>query len=386
VSVGGSALVRSEDVNARAAAAPVAYAPAEHSWRTRAIAAQLSPAGQLLVAIGCAACAVGIRYALDPWLGSEHVYTIAFAATAVAALVAGWRAGLLCAVLAEIGSNVLFLDPRGTYTSPLVDAASVTFYLMTAVLLYATRIAVESHRAFRILVQRLDRADKAKSELLALIAHELRNPLSAIELSAHCLRVPGADPAMAERALGAIERQTRHIARLVEDLTDASRVEAGKVTLKIEHHALDALLSNAGELVEPALRKRRQVLRIDARPGLRARVDGARIVQVLANLLHNASKYSPEGSTIWMDARAEASQVCIKVTDKGMGIPREQLESVFDSYAQLTPGSDGLGLGLSLVRKLVQLHSGTIRALSRGPGEGSTFEICLPAAAADSQA
>jgi signal transduction histidine kinase len=345
----------------------------------RAIAAQLSPAGQILVAIGCAACAVGIRYALDQWLGSDHVYTIAFAATAVAALVAGWRAGLLCAVLAEIGSNVLFLDPRGTYTSPFVDAASVTFYLMTAVLLYATRIAVESHRAFRILVQRLDQADKAKSDLLALIAHELRNPVSAIELSAHCLRLPGADPAMAERALGVIERQTRHIARLVEDLTDASRVEAGKVTLKIEDQPLDVLLSNAGELVEPSLRNRRQVLRIDARPGLRVQVDGARMVQVLANLLHNASKYSPEGSTIWMDARAEASQVCIKVTDQGMGIPREQIESVFDSYAQLTPGSDGLGLGLSLVRKLVRLHAGTIRALSRGPGEGSTFEICLPA-------
>jgi signal transduction histidine kinase len=361
---------------------PVAAASAGGSWRSRAIGAQLSRVGKVSVAIGCALFAVAVRYALDRWLRSDHVYTIAFAATAVAALVAGWPAGLLCAVLAQVGSNILFSEPRGHFTSPLVDVAGLTFYVMAAVLLYATHIAVASHRAFRGLVQRLDQADKAKSELLALIAHELRNPVSAIDLSAHCLRAAAGDPSAAERALGVIERQSRHIARLVEDLTDASRVEAGKVTLIIGEHPVDAMLSNASELVEPSLRRRGQVLCIDAAEGVRARVDSARIIQVLANLLHNASKYSPDGSTIWMDARLREAQVCIEVTDEGRGIPRDQIESVFYTYAQLTPGSDGLGLGLSLVRKLVLLHGGTIRASSRGPGEGSTFEICLPAAAA----
>jgi signal transduction histidine kinase len=361
---------------------PVAAAHAGSSWRSRAIGAELSPLEKVWVAVGCALFAVAVRYALDPWLGSDHVYTIAFAATAVAALVAGWRAGLLCAVLAQVGSNILFLDPRGHFTSPLVDVAGATFYVMAAVLLYATNIAVESHKAFRALVQRLDQADKTKSELLALIAHELRNPISAIDLSAYCLRGAAGDRGAAEHALGVIERQSRHIARLVEDLTDASRVEAGKVTLKIGEHPVEAMLSNASELVEASLRQRGQVLRIESAEGLRARVDSARIVQVLGNLLHNASKYSPEGSTIRMNARLREAQVCIRVTDEGKGIPRDQIESVFDTYAQLTPGSDGLGLGLSLVRKLVHLHGGSIRAMSPGPGQGSTFEIRLPAAAA----
>lgn len=370
-------MIGSDDVKVQSRAASLGLSG--RAWHARAIAAQLSAPGRALVALGCALAAIAVRYALDPWLGSAHVYTIAFAATAVAALVGGWRAGLLCAVVAQVGSNVLFLAPRGSYTSPLIDVDGAAFYLTAAVLLYATHIAVESLRAFRALVRRLDQADRAKSELLAVIAHELRNPVSAIDLSAKCLRVAGDRQAL-ERALGVIERQSRYMARLVDDLTDASRVEAGKVRLDIGEHAVHVLLSNARELVEASLQKRRQVLEIRASEGLRVRVDGARIVQVIANLLHNASKYSAEGSSIWLDARSEDSQVCIKVIDHGQGIPREQIESVFDTYAQLNPGSDGLGLGLSLVRKLVRLHGGTIRALSRGPGEGSVFEIWLPAA------
>jgi signal transduction histidine kinase len=358
---------------------PHHWADERRAWLTRAIGAQLSVWGELLVAIGCAAAAVGIRFLLDYWLKAQQVYTIAFPATAVAALVGGWRAGALCAVVSQLSIGVLFVEPRGSFVFSDRDVAqAVTFYLMTAVLLCVTELAVRAQRALRLVIMRLNEADRAKTELLALIAHELRNPVSAIGLAAARLESDGRTDDR-KKALSVIERQLSHVRRLVEDLTDASRIQNGKVSLQMGQHRVAELLGRAVELVEPALEQRHQVLSLDCSEAIEIRVDGARIVQMMANVLHNASKYSPDQTMIRVSVKQDERRVCIKVVDQGVGIPNEQIEWVFDTYAQLKPGADGLGLGLSLVRKLVELHGGTIKALSRGAGEGSTFEICLPA-------
>ncbi|TFZ00113.1 sensor histidine kinase [Ramlibacter humi] len=349
------------------------------SWATRVIAMPLSFSGELGVAIACAAVAIGIRFLLDPWLAQQHVYTIAFAATAVAALVAGWRAGVVCALLAQLSSNVLFVEPRGTFsTSPEDAAQAATFYLMALVLLLVTNVAVRAHRALGSLVLRLRHADEAKTELLATIAHELRNPVSAMQLAADRVEMDDR-PEVREKAVAVINRQLAHVTRLVEDLTDASRIHNGKMSLFTAPHRVSELLNRASELVEPSLQRRRQRLVLECADQV-VKVDSARIVQVFANVLHNASKYSPDGTGIRVTVETLGKQVCIKVIDEGVGIPNEKLEWVFDCYAQVKTGGDGLGLGLSLVRRLLELHGGTIKALSRGAGEGATFEVSLPLA------
>lgn len=347
-------------------------------WSTRVIAVPLSASGEAGVAAACAFASIAIRFGLDPWLAHLHVYTIAFAATAVAALMGGWRAGLACALLAQLGSNLLFVEPRGTLSFTGDDAAqTVTFYLMAAVLLCVTHIAVQAHRALRLLVLRLRSADQAKTDLLATIAHELRNPVSAMRLATHRIEIDD-QPAGRRKAAGVLERQLAHVSRLVDDLTDASRIHNGKISLHVARHRVSDLIGRAAELVEPSLRQRRQSLRLHGDEQADIRADGARIVQVLANVLHNASKYSPDGTAIHVHVEAGPRRACIRVVDQGVGIPHDKLEWVFDCYAQVKQGNDGLGLGLSLVRRLVELHGGTITALSRGTGEGSTFEVCLP--------
>jgi K+-sensing histidine kinase KdpD len=355
------------------------------AWRrspraTRVIAMELSWAGELGVAAGCAIAAVVIRFALDRWLGQQHVYTIAFAVTAIAALVAGWRAGVACAVLAQLSSNVLFVEPRGRVSWSGEDIAqTVTFYLMVVVLLCVTHLAVQGHRALGLLVLRLRHADEAKTDLLASIAHELRNPVSAMQLAVARMEM-GEQGESRQKPLAVIQRQLTHITRLVEDLTDASRIHTGKVSLRIERHDVAGLLARAAELVEPALDQRRQCLQMDGGMGAVVKVDGARIVQVFANVLHNASKYSPDGTDIRVTVDTQGRDVCIEVIDEGAGIPNEKLEWVFDCYAQVKAGSDGFGLGLSLVRRLLELHGGTIKALSRGEERGATFQVLLPLA------
>ncbi|RYY91437.1 MAG: HAMP domain-containing histidine kinase [Comamonadaceae bacterium] len=346
----------------------------------RLIAMRLSPAGELGVALGWAALAVLVRWLLDAWLGQQHVYTIAFAATAAAALMAGWRAGALCAVASQVGSNVLIANPKGAFSLAGDDVAqAATFYLMAVVLLAVTHLAVRSHRALGTLVQRLRAADRATTDLLATVAHELRNPAAAMQLATARLQA-GASADARDRAVAALLRQLAHLHRLVDDLTDASRIQTGKVALVLAPHRFGDLLRSACELVEPVLEQRGQTLLVrEDGPG-DVRVDGARIVQVLANVLHNASKYSPDGTEIRVEYGVRGHRLHVEVIDQGAGIPEEKLEWVFDSYAQVTQGSEGLGLGLSLVRKLLALHGGTIQAWNRGEEPGATFAISLPLA------
>ena len=226
----------------------------------------------------------------------------------------------------------------------------------------------------------LSHADRRKNEFLALLAHELRNPLAPILHAVDLLR--RADSGSVQ-ITAVIERQVGQMVRLVEDLLDVSRIGQGKIELRREPIDLARIVEQAAEASRPLLRQSSQSLTITlpAVP-LSASADAARLSQVVGNLLNNASKFTPPGGQVWLVLERDALGAVIRVRDSGIGIATHDLGRVFDLFTQLDAGLDrtheGLGLGLPLARRLVELHDGTIEASSRGLGQGAEFVVRLP--------
>jgi two-component system CheB/CheR fusion protein len=231
---------------------------------------------------------------------------------------------------------------------------------------------------------RLAEADRRKDEFLAMLAHELRNPLAAITLAIDFLGSgPEAEPG-AQKAGELIQRQTRQLVRMVNDLLEVSRVTRGKLTLRKQQTTVMSVVNQAVETSRPAMESRRLQLQVVLPPEpVALEADTARLAQALVNLLNNAAKYSPPGGQISLTTAREGDQVMFRVKDTGIGIPPEMLEPIFEMFVQSSPSLDrsqgGLGLGLPLVRHIVELHQGTVRAFSEGPGKGSEFVIRVPA-------
>jgi signal transduction histidine kinase/CheY-like chemotaxis protein len=228
----------------------------------------------------------------------------------------------------------------------------------------------------------IQEANRGKDEFLAMLAHELRNPLAPVLNAAHVLRA-GAGGEDAAAAQEMIERQTRHMARLVDDLLDVSRITRGKIQLRPEPIELSRVVERAVDSTRPLSEARRHTVEVNVPPGpLRVLADATRVEQVLANLLNNAAKYTEEGGHISLTAAAEGEEAVIRVRDNGIGIAPDMLPRVFDLFMQAHSTLDralgGLGIGLTLVRRLVELHGGTIEAHSEGPGKGSEFVVRLP--------
>ncbi|MBX3201877.1 MAG: PAS domain-containing protein [Labilithrix sp.] len=227
-------------------------------------------------------------------------------------------------------------------------------------------------------------ADRRKDEFLATLAHELRNPLAPIRSGLEVLSRARDEPTR-RHAAETIERQLGHMVRLVDDLLDVARISRGQVELQQSRITLAEVVETAIETSRPAVERGRHELTV-AIPDETLWLDGdlTRLAQVVANLLDNAAKYTPEGGRIAVDARAERGDVVIRVTDTGVGIDADTLPRVFELFARGAssggPSPGGLGIGLSLVRKLVDMHGGTVSAESRGGGLGSTFELRLPRA------
>ncbi|HVE54881.1 MAG TPA: ATP-binding protein [Ramlibacter sp.] len=228
--------------------------------------------------------------------------------------------------------------------------------------------------------------ERRKDEFLAMLAHELRNPLAPISTAAQLLKHPAVGAAQASRVGEVIERQVRHMTKLVDDLLDVSRVTRGLVTLQMETVGLAGVVAGALEQMQPMLQATGRS--IDPPPGVEAlsvRGDRIRLVQVLVNLLNNAIKYSPHGSRIDLQVDAAGDRVRISVRDEGVGIDAAFQPHVFELFtqAQRTPdrSQGGLGIGLALVRSLVQLHGGEVGVDSLGVGRGSCFTVTLPLAA-----
>lgn len=228
--------------------------------------------------------------------------------------------------------------------------------------------------------EQAEAANRAKDEFLALLGHELRNPLSPILTALGLMRRHDGDGLGEERAI--IERQVDHMVRLVDDLLDVSRITRGMVSLDRRKVALQQVLDRAIELASPLLEQHAHQLSIDLEPGLAVDGDPVRLSQVFANLLTNAAKYTPRGGAITIAAGQSGDRVRVRVRDTGIGISPSMLPRIFDQFVQerqaLDRSAGGLGLGLSIVRSLVELHGGTVEAHSDGLGQGSEFRVLLP--------
>ncbi|MYM67872.1 response regulator [Pseudoduganella sp. FT55W] len=224
-------------------------------------------------------------------------------------------------------------------------------------------------------------ANRAKDEFLAMLGHELRNPLAPIVTALQLMRIRGSDFALKERAV--IERQTKHLVALVDDLLDVSRVAEGKVQLQRKPVEMAEMITRAIETASPLIEQRRHQLALDVAPyGLVVLADPVRFAQVISNLLANAAKYTEPGGQLAVRARREGEQVVVEVEDNGIGISAEMLGSVFERFTQerqaLSRSQGGLGLGLAIARSMMDLHGGSVEARSGGIGCGSTFTVRMP--------
>ncbi len=231
-----------------------------------------------------------------------------------------------------------------------------------------------------------EQANHRQNEFLAMLAHELRNPLAPISLAnAMLARLPDPSPALLNLQ-GIIGRQLAHLTRLLDDLLDAARINSGKIALLRGPLALDELLRRSVQTVQSSMNDRRQLLELELENDMVVDADPVRLAQVFANLLVNASKYTGDGGTVDVTARRVDGQAVVSVRDNGAGISAEVLPHIFDLFTQgprpLARADGGLGVGLNVVRNIVQLHGGAVEAASAGLGAGTVVSVSLPLSAA----
>jgi PAS domain S-box-containing protein len=233
------------------------------------------------------------------------------------------------------------------------------------------------------LLHKANAANNAKDEFLAMLGHELRNPLAPIVTAVELLKLGGQG---SSREVISIERQSQHLTRLVDDLLDIARVTRGKLELKCKHLDLADIVVKAIEMAAPLIEQQRHVLEVTVERGSTVFGDDIRLAQVFANLLTNAAKYTPRNGRIRVTSRKQDQQIAIEIQDNGRGIPAELLPRLFTPFVQAKQTSEraegGLGLGLALAHSIVESHHGTVTAHSAGPGQGSTLIVTLPEAAA----
>jgi len=264
------------------------------------------------------------------------------------------------------------------------DAAGQPVALATVSQDITARKSMEDN--LRSLAAELSEADRRKDEFLATLAHELRNPLAAISNAVQVLRHGGRDSKTVDSASEMLERQVGQVSRLVDDLLDMSRITQGKIELRKDHVELTPILDQAVETARALLESRHHDLTVTLPSGpIYLRADAARLAQVVGNLLSNASKFTDDGGHIGLAVEREGKNVVIRVRDTGIGIAAADLPRLFDMFTQvdtsLERSRDGLGIGLTLVRALVEMHGGAVEARSAGLGQGSEFVVRLPTVA-----
>jgi signal transduction histidine kinase len=241
----------------------------------------------------------------------------------------------------------------------------------------------KAETALRVQAEALADSSRQKDEFLAMLGHELRNPLAPVRTALELLQRGGGAPAIAERAHTVMDRHISHMVRMVDDLLDVARITSGRIRLNVEETDMRQVAAEAVDCVRPLIETRRQHLEVSVSPdAIPIRGDVTRLVQVATNLLDNAAKYTAEGGAIRVTVRQEEPYAVLRVADTGVGISPRLLGRIFDLFAQddrtLERSQGGLGLGLSLVRRITELHGGTVEARSEGRGYGSEFVVRLP--------
>lgn len=229
--------------------------------------------------------------------------------------------------------------------------------------------------------QQMRQASERLNEFLAVLGHELRNPLNAITTTVELLKLQQLQAPLLGDATAVLDRQTAQLGRLLDDMLDVTRIARGKLELRKELVSVEALVEQAVESTRPMFASRGQTLHLEVSDGALLHADRARLVQVLTNLLTNSAKYTPPDGDVWLLARIERDQAIFAVRDTGEGIAPDVLPHIFEMFAQAPEHRrQGLGIGLSLAKTLVELHGGTIEAHSDGPGTGTTFTVRIPLA------
>jgi len=305
--------------------------------------------------------------------------SVFLAAVTVTAWYGGLGPAILATVLSALAMDALLLaTERSMPGTELTASVRLALFVLVAALISGLNATWKQREA------RFQQQDRRKDEFLAVLAHELRNPLSPILYSLHALRQSKASAAIVEEAGQVLERQVHQLARLTEDLLDLCRARMDKMQLRMEPVLLASVVEEAIAAARPLINAREHHLEISlpAEP-VWLQADPARLEQVLVNLLTNAAKYTDTGGAIRMTAECCASEVRLRVCDTGLGLEPAELTQIFEPFTQgQRTARGGMGVGLALVRSLVEMHGGTVTAHSAGIGQGSEFEVRLPALAA----
>ncbi len=287
---------------------------------------------------------------------------------------------------ADINAAHTWVTPAESYSIAEIDERNrviATLQQKAAALEAETKQRAVLEAALRGKIDELAEVDRRKDEFLAMLGHELRNPLAPVTTALQLMRIHEGEPNRVARSREIVERQIEHMTRLIDDLLDVSRITRGKIELREQPLLLSAVIERAIESVRPLIDERghRIALDLPTEP-VTFLADPARLGQVFANLLNNAAKYTDVGGRIWLRARVEGNELMVGVKDDGPGLTNELRKHAFELFMQgpqtRARARGGLGIGLTLVRRLVELHGGTVEALSEGPGKGTEFVVRLP--------
>jgi signal transduction histidine kinase len=341
------------------------------SWRS-------TEAGGYFVAVSATLAAVPLRLVLSGVLGDQAPFFPFVLAVLVAAWYGGQKPGLLATALGAALGICLFVRP---FDSSWIERSGMALATIHFLVIGLTASA---------LCGALHAARRHKDEFLAMLAHELRNPLAPIRSALEIVKLEGDSPQAVGEVRELMERQLTQLVRLVDDLLDSARIGHGTIELRKERMSLSAVVRNAVETSRPMIEAEKHQLSITMpQEELYLMGDPVRLSQVVSNVLNNAAKYTPAEGRIWLTVEQHNAVAVIRVKDSGIGIPAEKLSRVFDLFMQVEPvtvrSRGGLGIGLTLVKQLDELHGGTVEAHSEGPGRGSEFVIRLPLAAVEKQ-
>jgi signal transduction histidine kinase len=350
------------------------------------------PPFNYLASVFFVGAALVLRWILDPWLGDSQPLSLLFGAVALAVWMSGAGPAILATVVGYFASDYLFIPPRGVFAvADAREAISLFTYLVSCIVIMifgegmraANQRAQQYARSLEEHHEQLKRAERNKDEFLATLAHELRTPLAPIRNALTLLNRRGGDDAALGSARQIIERQVQFMTRLIDDLLDVSRIAAGRLHLKVERIDVQSIVSAAIEIARPLIDTAGHELRVTGHSEpILLQGDHTRLTQVLLNLLSNAARYTPRGGHVELERHTDGEWAIIRVRDDGIGIPPEMLPRVFEMFMQLDRRTErtqgGLGIGLTLARRLLAMHGGSIEASSAGTGRGSEFTVRLP--------